>query len=166
MSHFNRDYVTRIRRMGGRMTAQRRIILDTVCRQGGHLTAGEIYELVQAEAPEINRATVYRALDFFSDMNLVARTEIGGRCLYEIVDETPHHHLVCRHCGKSERLEDHHFEELAEHLRQEHNFHAELNHVVISGYCTECVPESGVVNTTFDFAQDRLTKYENPEAGY
>lgn len=143
MSHHNRDYVTRIRQMGGRMTPQRQLVLDTLCEQGGHLTAGEIYELIQAKAPEINRATVYRALDFFCDLNLIAKTEIGGRSLYEIVDETPHHHLVCRHCGQVEVLSDHHFHELAEHLRREHAFQIELSHLAISGCCAECMSEPG-----------------------
>ena len=143
MSHYNRDYVTRIREMGGRMTRQRQLILDIVCEQGDHLTAGEIYELVRVKAPEVNQATVYRTLDFFCELNLIARSEIAGRSLYEIVDETPHHHLVCRQCGSVEALGDHHFDELARHLCQEHGFHAELNHLAISGLCAMCMAEAG-----------------------
>lgn len=143
MSHYNRDYVTRIRQMGCRMTRQRQLILDTVCEQGDHLTAGEIYELIQVKAPEVNQATVYRALDFFCELNLIARIELAGRTLYEIVDETPHHHLVCRQCGQVEALGDHHFDVLVQHLRREYDFQAELSHLAISGLCAECMAEVG-----------------------
>ena len=141
MSHYNRDYVTHIRQMGYRMTPQRQLILDTVCEQGDHLTAGEIYELIRVKAPEVNQATVYRALDFFCELNLVAKTEIAGRSLYEIVDVTPHHHLVCRQCGRVEALGDHHFDMLADHLLKEYGFQAELSHLAISGRCAECMTE-------------------------
>ena len=120
------------------MTPQRQIIIDAVCDYGCHATAGEIYELVQEKIPSINRATVYRVLDFFCELQFIAKTEIGGVSVYELVGDDPHHHLVCRECGRIEALADHNFEELAQHLLDEHGFQAELTHLAISGLCEEC----------------------------
>lgn len=138
MSHHNIDYVGQIRDRGYRMTPQRQIVLDTVCAHGGHATAGEIYESVNELQPAINRTTVYRILDFFCELQLVAKADIGGQTIYEVVGDSPHHHLVCRQCGQVTSLADHHFDELAAHLLEEHGFEADLSHLAISGLCAEC----------------------------
>lgn len=138
MSHHNTDYVQKIREQGYRMTPQRQIVLDTVCEYGGHATACEIYELVNDQQPAINRATVYRILDFFCEMQLVAKADIGGHTVFEVVGDSPHHHLVCRQCKQVTSLEDHHFAELASHLLEEHGFEADLSHLAITGLCAEC----------------------------
>ena len=138
MSHYNIDYVQKIREQGYRMTPQRQIVLDTVCEQGGHATASEIYETVNERQPAINRATVYRILEFFCELQLVAKTEIAGRTVFEVVGDSPHHHLVCRQCHYVTSLEDHHFEELSAHLLAEHGFEADFSHLAITGLCAEC----------------------------
>lgn len=141
MSHFNIDYVQKIREQGYRMTPQRQIVLDTVCEQGGHATASQIYESVNAKQPAINRATVYRILDFFCEMRLVGKADIGGQTVFEVVGDTPHHHLVCRHCGQVAAFGPNHFDELADHLLAEHGFEADLSHLAISGVCAGCREE-------------------------
>jgi Fe2+ or Zn2+ uptake regulation protein len=138
MSHDSHNYASLIRKQGFRLTPQRQLILDTVCEVGGHATAKEIHERIQVIAPAVNRATVYRTLDFFRDLRLIVASDIGGKTVYEIADPIPHHHLVCRRCGRVEALADHHFHELFDHLMSEHNFEAELDHVTIPGICDDC----------------------------
>ena len=138
MSHYNIDYVQKIRERGYRMTPQRQIVLDTVCEQGGHATASQIYEQVNARQPAINRATVYRILDFLCDMQLVAKADIGGQTVFELVGDSPHHQLVCRQCHHVASLDDYHFEALSAHLLEQHNFAADLSHLAITGLCAEC----------------------------
>jgi Fe2+ or Zn2+ uptake regulation protein len=138
MSHYHTDYVQHIREQGYRMTPQRQIVLDKVCEHGGHATASEIYEAVNEKQPSINRATVYRILDFFCELQLIAKADIGGYTVFEVVGDSPHHHLVCRQCEQVTSLEDHHFNELAVHLLEEHGFEADLSHLAITGLCAEC----------------------------
>jgi len=137
MSHHQLDYETRMRERGFRVTPQRQLILDAVCEGGGHTTIEEIYDRVQAKAPAINRATVYRSLDFFRELRLVVAAEIGGCTVYEIANK-PHHHLVCRCCGAVQDFDGYHFEALSAHLRVEHGFQADLDHLVITGLCPRC----------------------------
>ncbi len=138
MSHIEQDFAGRIRELGYRLTPQRQLILDAVCEVGDHASAAEICRLVQAKAPAINQATVYRTLNFLCQIRLLVSGEIGGKTVYELAEHEPHHHLVCRQCGQVEHLSDHHFRELAAHLLQEHDFVADIDHLAISGLCADC----------------------------
>jgi Fur family ferric uptake transcriptional regulator len=142
MTHHQIDYDKRIREQGYRLTPQRQIIMDALCAVGGHATAGQIYERVHIHTPTIDRATVYRTLHFFRDLQLVVATEIDGDMRYEIIGETPHHHLICRTCGAEQDLSDQHLRDLVVHLQQEHRFTAEINHLVIPGICHNCAAQS------------------------
>lgn len=138
MSHQEQNVSEQVREQGFRMTPQRQMVLDAVCEQGGHVSANDVIATVQQQAPALNRATVYRVLQFLCDLHLVTRTEIGGQAVYELARETPHHHLVCRLCGQIVELPNRYFEPLAAQLLQDHAFHAELNHLAISGVCAHC----------------------------
>lgn len=142
MSHIKQNFPRIIREMGYRMTPQRQIILDAVCEYNGHVTVGELYGRIHEKAPAINRATVYRTVNFLHDLGLVTTAEINGRIVYEIADPEPHHHLHCRHCGKVEVLSDRHFRDLVDHIKKEHNFHPELEHLTLTGLCAGCVEEA------------------------
>ena len=127
-----------IREKGFRVTPQRQLVLEALHASGGHITAVAIYEQVNAKLSSINQATIYRTLDFLCAQRLVAKTEISGQVVYEIVDDDRHHHLVCRRCGHISELGDHHFNALFAHLANEHGFQAELDHLAIPGICAAC----------------------------
>ena len=142
MTHIKQNFPRIIREMGYRMTPQRQIILDAVCESNGHVTVGELFNRVSEIAPAINRATVYRTVNFLHDLGLVTTAEINGRVVYEIAVPEPHHHLHCRHCGKVEVLSDKHFRDLVEHIAAEHDFRPELEHLTLSGLCHTCVDKA------------------------
>ncbi|MBP8002788.1 MAG: transcriptional repressor [Chloroflexi bacterium] len=139
MPHYQLNYLQQIRERGYRLTPQRELILDTLCTMNGHATVNQIYERVRAQAPAVNRATIYRTLDFFHQLQMVSESQINGTTVYEIVQENPHHHMVCRHCGQVTVLDNHHFLSLAEHLLGEHGFKAEMEHLTIPGICSHCL---------------------------
>lgn len=138
MSHDRSVCATHIREHGFRVTPQRMLILDAICEGEEHTSFDEIFERVQAKAPGINQATLYRTLDFLCELRLVVSAEIDDRTVYEIAGETPHHHLVCRHCGAVQELEDFHFHELRSHLLQQHGFRADIRHLAVTGLCSQC----------------------------
>ena len=138
MTHNTLNYKQRLHEQGHRLTPQRQIILDTICAIGCHTTANQIYSRVHASTPAINRATVYRTLTFFCDLQILVSGEIDGKTIYEIAAPMPHHHLVCCQCGHVDTLENHHFDQLVEHLTAEHNFQPDINHLTISGLCAHC----------------------------
>lgn len=138
MSHDTLDYATHLRSLGYRVTPQRELILDTLCHMNMHATISELYARVHEVAPAIDRATVYRTINLFHELGIVVSAEIGNHTVYEVADEKPHHHLICRACGGVQVLNHGHFADLADHLRREHNFVAEIDHLTISGVCGAC----------------------------
>ncbi len=140
MSHHQTDYVASLRARGFRVTPQRQTILDAVCAGGGHTTLPEIYARVQAAAPAINLATVYRTLDFLQQAGLVVTADIGGHTVYEIAGPAPHHHLVCQVCGCVEEIDPALVKVFFTTLAQAHAFDVDVHHLVLTGYCGQCRP--------------------------
>ena len=140
MSHTDLDLGAYLRGRGYRLTPQRHLILDTICVLGAHVTVEEICRQAQAQAPGLNRATVYRTLNFFIEMRLIVSTEMDGKTWYELAAPERHHHLHCRDCGHVFQLPAFHLESLFTYLRQEHQFEPELDHLTIPGLCRHCQP--------------------------
>jgi Fur family ferric uptake transcriptional regulator len=138
MSHQRLNYAAKIREHGFRLTPQRELILDAVCEGHGHTTLDEIWARVHDKATAINLATVYRTLDFLRDMRLIVTADIHGHKVYEIAGQQPHHHLVCRACGRVERLDHETMEALFTRIEREQQFKADMDHVVLCGLCQDC----------------------------
>lgn len=142
MSHQKLNYVTLLRERGYRFTPQRALILDSVCQGKGHTTIEEIYARVQAQAPAISLATVYRTLDFFCEQGFVVAAALGSRHrVYEIVHETPHHHLLCRACGSVTDVGHELVQSMFDQIAAEHQFKVAMDHLVFSGLCPTCQQE-------------------------
>ena len=84
MSDQPTDFPTVLRGRGFRMTPQREIILEAIGAGHGHTDFDEIFARVQARSPSMNRATVYRTLEFLHQQRLISSAEIGGETVYEI----------------------------------------------------------------------------------
>lgn len=138
MSHQHLDYATMMHDRGFRVTSQRRRILDAVCEGGGHTTPEEIYARVRPKAPALNRATVYRTLDFLCEMRLIVAMRWGGRTYYEIAGETPHHHLICRSCDHVAPIEHKTLKARFSRIGREQKFTLDMDHIVLFGLCEDC----------------------------
>jgi Fur family ferric uptake transcriptional regulator len=90
---------------GYRLTPQRQVILEVVRQAGKHVTPEQVYETVRSQNPAINRATIYRTLDFLCEQRLIVAMRWGSQTYYEIARQTPHHHLICRSCGGIEEID-------------------------------------------------------------
>ena len=138
MSHQHLNYQAMMRQRGFRVTPQRQLILDAICEGEGHTTPEEIFGRVRAKTPSVNRATVYRNLDFLCEMRLVVAVHIGGQMYYEIAGETPHHHLVCRRCDKVEEISHETVKALFDKIEREQHFTIDMDHLALFGLCHKC----------------------------
>jgi len=86
--------------MNHRNTKQRRAILDTVERHGGHLTADEIYRLARRRHPHLSLGTVYRNLRVLAAQGAVRELDFGMAVSYFETTKEPHYHLICRVCQR------------------------------------------------------------------
>ncbi len=137
--HLNDDYQRLIRQRGFRVTPQRQLILEAVRAGKGHSTPEQVYNRVARKAPALNRATVYRTLEFLAEQHLIASADVGtGGKVYEIAGEAPHHHLVCEKCGKIEQIDHAMLDRSFKQIEKEHEFKVTTNHLALFGLCSAC----------------------------
>jgi Fe2+ or Zn2+ uptake regulation protein len=139
VSHDLPTIASKLRGAGFRVTPQRQMILDAVCALGGHVTPEAVYEHVQATHPTISRATVYRTLNFLSELRILSAADIGGGHFgYEFAGPEPHHHLVCRACGDEVELPHSALRHFFAEVEAQHDFLVDDRHLSFSGLCAAC----------------------------
>ena len=124
---------------GHTLTAQRRLLLEVLRDADGHIDAKELYGRASMRDESISPATIYRSLNLFKQLGLVAERRLGKvRCCYEIKHSPKHQHLVCYGCGRVVEFDNHLVEKLIEAVRREHGFHLTKAELYLEGYCPEC----------------------------
>ena len=86
---------------GYRLTPQRAIIIQAIEALSGHITAEEIFEVVQQQNPYISMATVYRTLNVLEEAGLIGHRHFLSdteRRFYEPITDVEHYHFTCREC--------------------------------------------------------------------
>jgi Fur family ferric uptake transcriptional regulator len=137
------ETIAELRTRGYRITPQREMIIEAVAHHTSHLTADELFNLVQDRSKALNRATVYRTLELLVEEGLVSRSDFGqGEMVYAPVEHGPHLHLVCRQCGNVTAADHNIADPLCETLLEKHAFHAECGHLAIFGLCSNCQKEN------------------------
>jgi len=125
-----------LRSEGQRITKQKKLVLDILLENMNYmLSASQIIELMKSS--KMDTATVYRILQAFSDTGVIeSLLSPDGVTKYKICEHKPHHHMICKYCGKiinfpcAERLWDKYLEE--------NNFTEESHKIEIYGKCEEC----------------------------
>ena len=132
------DFAARLHSQGYRLTLQRQLILEVIRQASDHVTPEHVYQRVHLLNPAISHATIYRTLDFLCEMRLIHGLYWGGQMYYEISDDQPHHHLVCRVCGAMEECEHDLLQNLFEAVEKRHRFTIDMDHVAFFGLCRKC----------------------------
>jgi Fe2+ or Zn2+ uptake regulation protein len=87
-------------------TQQRQIVLDVIRESKGHLTAEEIFIRANKKRPNISLSTIYRNLGLLVEQGKILSISAPDQPTYFDHNVTPHHHLVCKSCGKLEDICD------------------------------------------------------------
>lgn len=139
MSNLQTEFRSLVHSKGYRLTPQRQIILDAVHTAGGHCTPDQIYERVQRVNSAINRATVYRTLEFLLKLGLVTTAHLEeNQVVYEIAGIKPHHHLVCQNCRHLVEIDHEMIDPLFQQLQTKLDVTILTDHLVLFGLCPEC----------------------------
>jgi Fe2+ or Zn2+ uptake regulation protein len=126
---------------GQRVTPQRLVIHRVLRQRDRHLTADEVHEAVKHDLPGTSTPTVYATLDLLADLALIRRVDAGpGPALYDARTE-PHHHSVCRRCGRVEDLDAPADFSALDRVARAAGFHPTQTDLVISGLCADCSRE-------------------------
>lgn len=128
--------IERLRDRGWRLTAQRRVIAETMTGEHVHLAADEVLDRARAVLPEVSLATVYNTLnELVSIGELVELTHADGRKRYDPNVAERHHHLVCVDCG---RMLDVAADDPRLPADQRHGFEVLAVEVTFRARCPEC----------------------------
>jgi Fe2+ or Zn2+ uptake regulation protein len=128
---------------GGRMTAQRKLILKALAESSGHPTAEEVYQLVRAKNPAINLSTVYRTLRWLEQEGLVHSRMFAGEPRLERFDpvEEPgpdHFHFRCRACNRIIEFDAPQLEQVRQAFLDQHGGQVDSASLVFYGLCADC----------------------------
>jgi Fur family ferric uptake transcriptional regulator len=135
--------VDELKSHGIRVTPQRAMILDAIETMPGHFTAENIYAVVQKTSAYVNIATVYRTLELLTELDMVTESDMGSEAMhYALRSHGPHHHAICRTCGRSFEFPHELLAPAIERLRDQFHFVADAHHVVIFGWCDGCLQQA------------------------
>ncbi len=83
-----------------RMTRQRKVILEELCKVKTHPSADEVYEMVRKRLPRISLGTVYRNLEILSESGDIQKLEPGCSLKRFDGDTSEHCHIRCVRCDR------------------------------------------------------------------
>ena len=103
-----------------------------------HMTAEDVYRLLQGEGLDIGLATVYRVLTQFEQAGLLMRHHFeSGKAVYELNEGTHHDHLVCLQCGRVEEFYDAEIEKRQHKVARDRGFSISEHALYLYADCTK-----------------------------
>jgi Fe2+ or Zn2+ uptake regulation protein len=133
--------LVRMKEKAMRVTSPRLTMLKVLAAAKHPLSAEQIHEA--AGDDKLDLVTVYRSLGAMDDAGIVQRHPLErGRSLYALVSPGHHHHhVICRRCGRIDRLPGCDTSRLEAAARTKG--YADLTHIMeIYGICPACAPSS------------------------
>ncbi len=133
----------KLRQQGGRMTAQRRLILGVLeSMPGDHPTAEEVHSRAQASDPNLHLSTVYRTLRWLQAEGLVSSHWFPEERRHERFDPNRpagHHHFVCQACQEVvEFVEPLMMDSIRRQFEDRSGSFVESASLVLYGLCPSC----------------------------
>jgi Fur family ferric uptake transcriptional regulator len=123
-----------------RPTRQRAEVIALLDGLDEFRSAQQLHELLRSRGSTIGLATVYRAVQLLSESGEVdvLRTEDGEAVYRRCERRSHHHHLVCRHCGRTVEIDGPVAESWADQVASAHDF-TDVEHTIeLVGTCAEC----------------------------
>ncbi|MFX0123077.1 MAG: Fur family transcriptional regulator [Candidatus Hodarchaeota archaeon] len=119
-------------------TNQRVAILNFLKDNFSHPTVEEIFEEVKKKLTRITKATVYKNLKVLSEEGLIREVNVKGVSRFEAKID-PHHHLICKSCGKIADFESSELSDFALQVIQNQNdFKINTTETNFYGFCSTC----------------------------
>ncbi|MBP9615613.1 MAG: transcriptional repressor [Aliarcobacter sp.] len=130
-----------VKQKGLKYTDQREIVLSVLLNAEDHLTAEEVYNEIKKEHTDSNIgiATVYRALSFLEEVDLITSIAFGtdGK-KYESNAKSHHDHLICTNCGKIIEFMDDEIEKRQDKIAKKNKFKITSHSMQLYGTCETC----------------------------
>ena len=104
-----------------------------------HLSAEDIYQLLQEDSSDISLATIYRTLAQFESAGMVVKHKFSDDASVYELDRGEHHdHLICVRCNQVIEFVDDIIETRQDEIAQKHGFIITDHSLNIFGLCQGC----------------------------
>lgn len=123
-----------------RVTAQRRVIIDTAFSTHRHFTADELLAWSRKRDRSVSRATVYRTLPLLTESGLVREVDFGQDYKFydpNYAEHPSHNHIVCQDCQKIVEFESNQLEQIESEISRRLGFSLTAHRLQISARCDE-----------------------------
>jgi len=130
-----------IKQKGLKYTKQREIILETILNSDKHLSAEDLYKLIQEKYPDerIGIATVYRAVSFLEDSGLISSISLDKDTKkFETNFKEHHDHLICVKCNKIVEFVNEKIEKEQDKIAKKEDFELLDHAMYLYGICKDC----------------------------
>lgn len=121
-----------------RVTRQRQVLLEELCKLRSHPTADELYQIARRRLPRISLGTVYRNLELMSEHGMIRKLEVGGTQKRFDGNAAPHYHVRCLQCGRVDDLSLPLDMDVEQQARQHTAFTILRHSLEFAGICPEC----------------------------
>ena len=130
--------VDELRARGLRLSASRRLVLESLFAAGRPATAEEIASGMYGRLPRCDLASVYRNLETLEELGLVRHMHLGhGPGLYApSADEDEY--VACERCGRSEAVSREVLREVRAAVREAVGYEPRFSHFPLTGLCPSC----------------------------
>lgn len=132
----------RLRKLGIRITPQRKIILDYLITHHNHPSVETIRDGIETKLPNLSVATIYNTLKLLVDKGLVIELPNNdGGIRYDFFG-FPHYHVICENCGKIVDVFDDEYPAIVNHVqavaKEKTGFQITGTQLEVSGICPDC----------------------------
>lgn len=141
MSSATDTFRTMLMDAGYSRTRARRLVFEALLGQ----EPLSMHQLVQ-RTREVDRSSVYRAVELFERLGIVQRLNTGWKYKVELTDKfsAHHHHVTCTVCGKTIAMNEEQLEAFIESIAHSHGFVPEAHQIEIQGKCQACVAQQSI----------------------
>ena len=120
------------RRLGMRLSRQRRMVLDLLWSEKSHLSARDIFEKLNVQGRSIGHTSVYQNLEALQSAGVIECLDRANGRLYGYRSD-PHSHLTCLDSGLIEDIDVNLPEELLTQIEQRTGYRIESYTIQLNG---------------------------------
>jgi Fur family ferric uptake transcriptional regulator len=130
----------KLRSAGYKLTNARLSVLQALEQTDGHMTSTQVLDAVSQLAPEVGRASVFRALELFTRLSLIRPTYIDSSATptYVLLPGGHHHHIICTNCNRVIEFEECQLDALEAELERRLNVQLTGHLLEFYGLCADC----------------------------
>jgi Fur family ferric uptake transcriptional regulator len=125
---------------GYRLTEPRRVVAELVAARNGHFTANDLIADASTQDLGIGRATIFRALDLFTELEVLERIDLpnGDHAYVPCLPGYHHHHVICQQCARVTEVEDLGLGEAIARMERTTGWKVDRHRLELFGRCPEC----------------------------